>query len=43
MTEIPLLLATCAIVLAAILIPVPPRGRVALWAVMLGAIISIWI
>jgi hypothetical protein len=43
MTEIPLLLVTCALVLAAILIPVPPRGRLALWGVMLGSIVAMWV
>jgi hypothetical protein len=43
MIEIPLLLATSALALAAVLIPVPLRGRLALWGVMLGSIISMWV
>jgi hypothetical protein len=43
MIELPLVLATSALALAAVLIPVPLRGRVALWGVMLGSIVSMWV
>jgi hypothetical protein len=42
MIAIPILLATCALALAAVLLPVPLRGRLALWGVMLGSIVSMW-
>jgi len=43
MTETALFLATAALLLAAVLIPVPPRGRLVLWIVMLGVILVMWI
>jgi hypothetical protein len=33
---------TCCLLLAAVLIPVPPRGRTILWVVMLGLIVTLW-
>jgi len=43
MTETAILIATVALILAAIMIPIPPRGRAILWAAMLVAIISLWV
>jgi hypothetical protein len=43
MTETTLFLATGALLLAAMLIPVPPRGRTVLWVVMLGFIVMMWV
>ena len=43
MTEITLFLTTGALMLAAILIPVPPSGRIILWVVMLSLIVLMWI
>jgi hypothetical protein len=43
MTETTLLLVTGCLLLAAILIPVPPRGRTILWIVMLGFIVVLWV
>jgi hypothetical protein len=43
MTEYALLMATGCMLLAAVLIPVPPRGRVILWAIMLGLIVTLWL
>jgi hypothetical protein len=43
MSDTTLFLVTGALMLAAILIPVPPPGRTALWIVMLGLIVLMWI
>ena len=43
MSETTLLLVTGCLLLAAILIPVPPRGRTVLWIVMLGVIVLLWV
>jgi hypothetical protein len=43
MSETTLLLVTGCLLLAAVLIPVPPRGRTLLWVVMLGLIVTLWI
>ena len=43
MTETALFLATGAMLLAAVLIPVPPRGRFILWLLMVGLIVSMWV
>lgn len=42
MSEITLFLITGCLLLAAALIPVPPRGRTILWVVMLGLIVTVW-
>ncbi|HZK91102.1 MAG TPA: hypothetical protein VFC56_13230 [Stellaceae bacterium] len=42
MSETTLFLVTGCLLLAAILIPVPPRGRTILWVVMLGLIVALW-
>lgn len=42
MNETSLFLVTGCLLLAAVLIPIPPRGRAVLWIVMLGLIISLW-
>jgi len=43
MTDTTLFLVTGALMLAAVMIPVPPPGRTALWIVMLGLIVLMWI
>jgi hypothetical protein len=43
MSETSLFLVTGCLLLAAVLIPVPPRMRTALWMVMLGLIVIIWV
>jgi hypothetical protein len=43
MSDTTLFLVTGALMLAAILIPVPSSGRTALWIVMLGLIVLMWI
>ena len=43
MSETSLFLVTGCLLLAAILIPVPPRGRTVLWIVMLGFIVTLWV
>jgi hypothetical protein len=43
MTETTLFLVSGALMLAAILIPVPARGRAILWVVMLGLIVLLWV
>jgi hypothetical protein len=43
MSDTTLFLVTGALMLAAILIPVPPRARTMLWVLMLGAIVLMWI
>jgi hypothetical protein len=43
MTETTLFLTTGALMLAAILIPVPPPGRTILWVVMLSLIVLMWV
>jgi hypothetical protein len=43
MSDTTLFLVTGALMLAAILIPVPPRGRTALWVLMLSLIVLMWI
>ena len=43
MHEKTILLVTGFLMLAAILIPVPRRGRTILWCVMLGAILTLWV
>jgi hypothetical protein len=43
MTETTLFVATAAMLLAAVLIPVPVRGRFVLWTVMVGLILTMWI
>jgi hypothetical protein len=42
MSETSLFLVTGCLLLAAVLIPVPPRGRKILWIVMLGMIVTLW-
>jgi hypothetical protein len=42
MSETTLFLVTGCLLLAAVLIPVPPRGRTILWVVMLGLIVMLW-
>lgn len=42
MSETRLFLVTSCLLLAAVLIPVPPRGRMILWIVMLGLIVTLW-
>ena len=42
MSETSLFLVTGCLLLAAVLIPVPPRLRTALWIVMLGLIVVLW-
>jgi hypothetical protein len=42
MSETTLFLVTSCLLLAAVLIPVPPRGRTVLWVVMLGLIVLLW-
>jgi hypothetical protein len=42
MSETSLFLVTGCLLLAAVLIPVPPRGRTILWIVMLGLIVTMW-
>ena len=42
MSETTLFLVTGCLLLAAVLIPVPPRGRMILWAVMLALIVTLW-
>jgi hypothetical protein len=37
-----LLISTSALLLAEVLIPVPRLARVALWAVLLGDIVTMW-
>jgi hypothetical protein len=43
MSDTTLFLVTGALMLAAILIPVPPRARTALWVLMLSMIVLMWI
>jgi hypothetical protein len=43
MSETSLFLVTGCLLLAAVLIPVPPRGRTILWIVMLGLIVTLWV
>jgi hypothetical protein len=43
MSDTSLFLVTGALMLAAILIPVPPRGRTILWVLMLSLIVMMWI
>ncbi|HUI34101.1 MAG TPA: hypothetical protein VLX67_01100 [Stellaceae bacterium] len=43
MSDTTLFLVTGALMLAAILIPVPPRARTALWILMLSLIVMMWI
>jgi hypothetical protein len=43
MTDTTLFLVTGALMLAAILIPVPAQARTALWVLMLGLIVLMWI
>jgi apolipoprotein N-acyltransferase len=43
MSDTTLFLVTGALMLAAILIPVPPRGRTMLWVLMLSLIVLMWI
>ena len=43
MSETTLLLVTGCLLLAAVLIPIPPRGRAILWLVMLGLIGALWV
>jgi hypothetical protein len=42
MSETSLFLIMGCLLLAAVLIPVPPRGRTILWMVMLGLIVVLW-
>jgi hypothetical protein len=42
MSETSLFLVTGCLLLAAVLIPVPTRGRTILWIVMLGLIVVLW-
>jgi hypothetical protein len=42
MNEATLSLVSGCLLLAALLIPVPPRGRTILWIVMLGLIVTLW-
>ena len=43
MRETTLLLVTGCLLLAAVMIPVPPRGRIILWIFMLGVIVFLWV
>jgi hypothetical protein len=43
MSDTTLFLVTGALMLAAVLIPVPSPGRTILWVVMLGVIVLMWI
>jgi hypothetical protein len=43
MSDTSLFLVTGALMLAAILIPVPPKTRTALWVLMLSLIVLMWI
>jgi len=43
MDDTTLFLATGALMLAAVLIPLPPPGRTVLWVVMLSLIVLMWI
>ena len=43
MSDTTLFLVTGALMLAAILIPVPPRARTMLWVFMLSLIVLMWI
>jgi hypothetical protein len=43
MSDTTLFLVTGALMLAAILIPVPPPGRTILWVVMLSVIVLMWV
>jgi hypothetical protein len=43
MSDTTLFLVTGALMLAAILIPVPPKTRTALWVLMLSLIVLMWI
>jgi hypothetical protein len=43
MDESSFLFATCCLLLAAVLIPLPLRGRAVLWGVMLGSIAIVWV
>jgi hypothetical protein len=43
MSDTTLFLVTGALMLAAILIPVPSPGRTMLWVVMLGLIVLMWV
>ena len=43
MKETSLFLVSGCLLLAAMLIPVPPRGRTVLWVVMLGLIVTLWV
>jgi hypothetical protein len=43
MSDTTLFLVTGALMLAAILIPVPSRGRTVLWLLMLSLIVMMWI
>jgi hypothetical protein len=43
MPDTSLFLVTGALMLAAVLIPVPPPGRTILWILMLGLIVLMWI
>jgi hypothetical protein len=42
MSETSLFLVTGCLLLAAVLIPVPPRLRTVLWIAMLGLIVALW-
>jgi len=42
MSEKILLLVCGLLLVAAVLIPVPPRGRAVLWAVLIGLIATVW-
>ena len=43
MSETTLFLVTGCLLLAAVMIPVPPRGRVILWIFMLSLIVIMWV
>jgi apolipoprotein N-acyltransferase len=43
MSEPTLFLVTGCLLLAAVMIPVPRRGRIVLWIFMLGLIVFLWV
>ena len=42
MTEVSLLIASDFLMMAALLLPMPPKPRTALWFIMLGSIAAKW-
>ena len=43
MGETTVFIVTISLLLAGVMIPVPPRGRTSLWFVMLGVIVIAWV